>query len=217
MSSPSWRRLAPSLALAIALAGAAGPALARSITHGFDDDFEYARVDRRDGHDHSTFSTSTTAWERVDRLLDKEDGPVFWFSLDGQAYLVRDAATVAEARRIVRPMHELGKKQGKLGAKQGVLGARLAALAGRSVSRGGRERASMRAERRRIEEEMEELGRQMEQLGGRQAPLGEEQAILGAQQAELGRQQSFASKKAGEDLRRVARRARDEGRARRVD
>ncbi len=33
----------------------------------------------------------------------------------------------------------------------------------------------------------------------------------------LGRQQSSVSKKAGEELRRVARRARDEGRARRVD
>ncbi len=164
MSARPWRRLAPNLVLALALAlsgaAASGPALARSITHGFDDGFEYALVDRRDGHDHSTFSTSTTAWERVDRLLDDEKGPVFWFSLDGQAYLARDAATVAEARRIVQPMHELGKKQGKLGAQQGV---------------------------------------------------------LGAQQAELVRQQSSASKKAGEELRRVARRARDEGRAHRVD
>jgi hypothetical protein len=239
VSAPSWRRLAPILFLSAALlAPASGPALAGSSTHGFDDDFEYAVVDRDEGERNSTFCTTTTAWEKVDRLLKGEKGPAFWFALDGRSYLVRDASTVAEARRIVEPMHQLGKKQGKLGAKQGaigarqghlggeqgrigarqgMLGARLASLAARSVARGGRESASLRAERRRIEDEMEELGERMEALSRRHEPLAGEQAALGAQQAELGKQQASASKKAGEELRRLARRAREDGTAQRVD
>jgi hypothetical protein len=236
VSAPFPRRLAPLFALATVLLAGAAPAWAGNA-HGFDDDFEYAVVDRQDGQRNSTFSNSTHDWEEINDLLGREKGPVFWFSLDGRSYLVRDAATVAEAKRIVQPMHELGKKQGKLGARQGaigarqgrygaeqgrlgarqgVLGARLAALSLRST-RGGRESASTRAERRRIEDEMEELSREIEELGRRHDPLGDEQAVLGKQQAELGKRQASASKKAGAELRRLAADARDDGRAKRVD
>ena len=236
----SARRLLPSLALAATLlaCGGGGPALAGSMSHGFDDDFEYAVLGPRDGDRSNVFSTSTTAWERVDRLLGNEKGPAFWFALDGRSYLVRDAATVAEARRIVEPMHQLGRKQGRLGAKQGALGAkqgrlggaqgrlgarqgalaaRLASLSIRSARRDGRESASLRAERRRIQAEMEELSREMDALGRDHEPLAERQAALGEQQAELGRQQASASKQAGAELRRLARRAREDGTARRID
>lgn len=236
MPAPIPRRLAPLFALAVVLLAGAAPALAGDA-HGFDDDFEYAVVDRHDGQRNSTFSSSTRDWEEINRLLEREKGPVFWFALDGRSHLVRDAATVAEAKRIVQPMHELGKRQGKLGARQGklgarqgrlggeqgrlgarqaVLGARLASLALRST-RDGRERAATRAERRRIEDEMEELSREIEELGRRHEPLGDEQAVLGKQQAELGKRQASASKRAGAELRRLAARARDDGRARRVD
>lgn len=225
-------RLAAVSAFVIALATPAS-------AHNPDSDagrFEYALVEPGTGHGRSISATSNS-WEHLERLRDRETEPFFWFVLSGRAWIARDAATVAEATRILAPVRELGKKQGKLGAKQGeygarqgrlgaeqgklgarqgVLGARLGQLASRSASRRG-ESAATRAERHRIEDEMAELGRQQRELGRRQGPFGKEQARLGAQQSELGKQQASASKRARGELERLGERAVHEGRATRAD
>lgn len=229
---PRRLRSATAVLAAALVLPAAGTAFAWS--HGHDDDFEYVLHDPRTDT-RSTYMTTTGAWDRVEDLLEEATGPVFWFSIDGDGYVVDDPSTVEEAKRILVPVHELGKKQGKLGAKQGSLGAkqgelgaeqgrlgarqgalaaRLAALSLRSAFRDG-ESAALRAERRELEAEMEELAREQRELGRRQEPLGARQRALGAQQAELGRQQASASRKAGAELRRLAERAREDGRARR--
>ena len=230
------RHRAATLALGAALLAAAfAPLPAAAFSHGFlDDGFEYALYDpRSDGR--NTFLSSADTWEKLERQLENEKVPVFWFSDDGRSWLVRDPATVAEARRMLAPVHELAKKQGKLGARQGALGAkqgRLGAQQGKlgarqamigvklsgAVARSNRRgKAYSSEERRRLEDEMEELGREQERLGRLQEPLGEQQRVLGEQQGELGKRQASASKKAGADLRRLAERAREDGSARRLD
>lgn len=225
------RRLLPAVLGAALLLPAALPAAASSYAFGTDADFEYALIEG--GTDGDRTISSSGSWEEIQRIGEKYKGPLFWFARDGRVYVVRDAALLAEARRILRPVQELGAKQGKvgalqgrlgarqgrlgreqgrLGAKQGMLGARLGSLASAAAWGGDDERAS-RSELRRIEEEMEELGRAQEALARRQEPLAEQQGVLGEQQAELGRRQATASKKAGMELRRLADRAIDGGKA----
>jgi bla regulator protein BlaR1 len=215
-------------ALGAAFLAAAGPLPAAAFSHGLlDDGFEYALYDPRTDQ-RVTFLSSADSWRTLERELRGEKVPLFWFSDEGRSWLVRDPATVAEARRILAPIHDLARKQGKLGAKQGALGARqgkLGAEQGRLGARqamlgvrlGGLVPRPTRGERRRLEAEIEKLGREQDRLGRLQEPLGEQQRVLGEQQEELGRRQASASKKAGVELRRLARHAREDGRARRVD
>jgi len=217
-----------------ALACVALPALASAGSYTFgsgSDDFEYALF-KTDGDDVS-ISTSSGDWRDIQRMAEREKGPAFWFARDGREWIVRDAALVAEAERILEPVQEIGReqgrigalqgrigaqqgkigaRQGRLGAKQGALGARLSALAV-EASWDGRESKDAKAERREIEAAMDELGEEMEELSRLMEPLAEQQSELGAQQGALGKKQAAASKKAGAELEKLADRAIDAKRA----
>jgi beta-lactamase regulating signal transducer with metallopeptidase domain len=52
------------------------------------------------------------------------DEPLLWFRRDGQDYIVRDPAFLAQLSEVFQPMDELGQKQGQLGDRQGELGDR---------------------------------------------------------------------------------------------
>ena len=230
----------PASALLLAfLVAAALPSTARASSYAFGSDdtdkFEFALVEADDERG-STISVTSRSLESIERLKDQEPGAFFWFTLDGRSYLVREPATVEEAMRITAPMRELGRKQGKLGAKQGALGARQGEIGGQQGALGARQGAlgarlaalamnaaydgdskATRTRREKIEEEMEDLGRQIEELSRRMEPLNAEQEILAEQQSALGRQQESASRKAIAELRRLAERARKDGRAQRVE
>ena len=198
-------RILPRAALcAVLLLVPAAPAAAASVAFGSEGDFEYALRDGK-GQGTNTFRSSRHSWREIERFLDAQDGPALWFAIDGRSYVVRDPALIAQARGIVRPMAELGAKQGdlgrqqgelgraqgRLGRRQGELGRRLGSLAASAAWSG--ESRSDRAELRRLEDEMEDLARRQE---------------------ELGRKQAAASKKANGALRRLADRALEAGKAR---
>ncbi len=138
---------------------------------------------------------------------------VLWFRRDGQAYVIRDAATLSALKEAFRPQIALGEKQadlgaeqGKLGAKQGLLGAKQGELGAQQGALGARQAGFRHAdekERAALERQMEELGRKQEELGRQQEELGRQQEKLGGQQEELGRQQEEASRIAEGKLKKI--------------
>jgi hypothetical protein len=97
------------------------------------------------------------------------------------AYVIRDAATLRQARAIFEPQEALGARQAELGSRQAALGSRQAALGAQQARLGARQAA---APRRAVA-----LSAQMDELSRQQQALGEQQAALGRQQAALGEQQ----------------------------
>lgn len=86
------------------------------------DGFEYAVIDRATEYG-SVFALTSLSWRELEPLLEgKDEGPVFWFRLDGRAWIVRDEASIAEARTILEPVRALkqvakaAKKDKKSGA-----------------------------------------------------------------------------------------------------
>jgi beta-lactamase regulating signal transducer with metallopeptidase domain len=159
------------------------------------------------GENNTIMNGSTRDIEKVRRLR-KNGEDIFWFRRDGKAYVVRDAATLAQVERIWEPIGELGAKQGELGAqqgalggrqgalgaKQGVLGAKQGALAAERARRGDEaDEREIRKRQREIEDEMDELSDQMEDLGREMEKLGE-------RMEDLGRQMEAASAKAEKEM-----------------
>ncbi|WP_267968562.1 M56 family metallopeptidase [Myxococcus stipitatus] len=165
----------------------------------------------------ATMSGTTTDLELA-RMFRKKNGPPLLFArLNGEAFIIRDEATLKAVRgtleslrasgeeqsKLGKKMGELGEKMGALGQKMGELGMKQAAL-GMKQAEVGHEKSGLglqrmrlgslsEAERDRREAELdkqeEELDRQMEALGKQQEELGEQQEKLGEQQEKLGEQQ----------------------------
>jgi beta-lactamase regulating signal transducer with metallopeptidase domain len=161
----------------------------------------------------NSFSASTDDLRQAKRLRSSSKEDILWFRHNGKAYVVRDAATLKQAKEILRPQMELGAKQGELGGRQGELGGRQGALGARQGALGA-EMAAVAADRRGsdaddrdLDRRMEELSRKQEELGRQQAELGRQQAALGREQAELGRQQEALSRKVEKDFRALMDRA----------
>lgn len=151
-----------------------------------------------------------------------ETRPLFWFSLDGARYVVRDAELVARAQESVAPMRELSERQGRLGSKQGALGRQQSELGRRQSQLGARQAAmsarlsrvalaesrdrdrSLTRERRDIEAEINALSSEQAQLGALQGSLGRAQGELGREQGELGREQARLAARASVELRKLA-------------
>lgn len=162
--------------------------------------------------DSATMSGSTDDIRHA-KAVRHGDEDVLWFRRDGQAYVIRDAATLTALKEAFRPQialgekqGELGAQQGRLGAKQGLLGAKQGELGAKQGALGARQARFDRGEEKEsaeLEKEMDELGRKQEELGRQQEELGEQQEKLGEQQEELGRQQEEASRVAERQLKKI--------------
>jgi len=189
---------------------------------GDDDRFQYSVVERVNG-DGLSYSGSG-GFEHLQRLTKRMTGPFVWFSDDGVEYVTRDEGVVARALEATAAVRTIGKaqgrlgaeqgrlgaRQGRIGAQQGALGARLGVLGAREARlRSGDERAGIARERATIEQQMREL----EEAG---QPLAREQERLGRQQSALGERQRAASARAGEAMRELFRRAKQENKLERL-
>ena len=105
--------------------------------------------------DQTTMSGRSGDMERARRHR-REGEPLLWFIRDGNEYIVRDAALLADVRRIWNEVGRIGAEQGAIGAKQGELGARQG-----------------------------EIGAKQGLLGAEQGIIGAKQGTLGARQAAL--------------------------------
>ena len=195
-----------------------------SYAYGTADDFSWALIGG--GGKHAEFSLTgehhSDDWERLANLSDRESREVVWFDLRGSEYLIRDGATVAEARRLSGPLQEIGAEQGEVGRQQAALGlaqGRIGvrqSLLGQRLGRIARELArgdSDDAERRDLEREREEVQSEMNDLAARQAELSKRQEPLRRRQQDLGERQRSESRRVSEQMRRIVEGAIHDGRA----
>ncbi len=192
--------------------------------------------------DSSTMSGSSQDLAHAKALREKIKGDFIWFRRDGKSYVVRDEATVSEAKEFFAPQEELGAKQAQLGKKQSELGAKQAAL-GKKQAEVSVEVPDVSADLKKVEKELSALsnpvtqedlaqlqsklaevqaklaalqgkaGEQQAGLGRQQAELGARQAELGRQQAELGREQARAAREAIRNMKKLLDAALSSGRA----
>ena len=125
------------------------------------------------------------------------------------AYVIRDPATIRQARAVFEPQERLGAQQAELGSRQAALGSRQAALGAQQAQLGARQAA---APRRAVA-----LSGQMHALGRQQATLGQQQAELGRQQSALGQQQQRLAREAHAKMRALLADAVRRGLAQRVN
>ncbi|HEU4968677.1 hypothetical protein [Sphingomonas sp.] len=135
-----------------------------------------------------TMSGSTDDLRRA-RALRVGGEALLYLRKGGTAYVVRDPATLREARLIFEPQQALGSQQAALGARQAELGRRQAAL-GTQQARLGAQQAHA------TPRQAVDLGRQQAALGNQQDALGQQQNALGQQQNELGRRQDRLAREA---------------------
>lgn len=126
------------------------------------------------------------------------------------AYVIRDPATLRQAKAIFKPQEDLGARQGELGRRQGELGKRQGELGAEQGRLGARQANSP-------PREAAELARQQGELGRRQGELGAQQGELGRQQGELGREQARLASVAQEKIKLLLADAIRRGLAQRVD
>jgi hypothetical protein len=159
----------------------------------------------------------------LSRLRHESPVPVFWFRLDGDEFVVRDAAMVAEADAAQRPLGEIGRRMGEVGGEQGRVGGRQGRIGGRLGLLGAR-LAQMRtrlslaghADDPDTRRQLDAIEQQLDALRREQLPLGEQMRALGEQMARLGREMAAATDQARRQLRALAERAVREGKAERL-
>jgi beta-lactamase regulating signal transducer with metallopeptidase domain len=150
-----------------------------AITHG-QGRFSYSGTYRDSDLDH------------LKALRRQSNADFIWFRRNGKAYIIRDAATVQQAKGFFAPQESLGKQQEELGRQQEVLGALQEEI--------GRQMEQVRVEVPDLTAELQKLQAQLEQLhkhGGTQEELGELQGALGELQGKLGEIQGKAGERQG--------------------
>lgn len=161
------------------------------------------------GSDSTSMSGSMDDIRRARAYRNGSEG-LLYARLGSAAYVIRDPATLRQAKAIFKPQEEVGARQGELGRRQGELG-KLQGELGAEQGRLGALQANARPR------EAAELGRQQGELGRRQGELGRRQGELGRQQGELGREQARLANIAQGQIRALIADAIRRGLAQRVD
>jgi len=131
--------------------------------------------------------------DHLTALRKQSNADIIWFRRDRKAYIIRDPATVQQAKALLAPQEPLGKQQEELGRQQEALGAQQEEL--------GRQMEQVRVEVPDLTAELQKLQAQLDQLhkhGGTQEELGELQGALGELQGKLGEIQGKAGERQGE-------------------
>ncbi|HEX7341207.1 MAG TPA: M56 family metallopeptidase [Rhodanobacteraceae bacterium] len=96
-------------------------------------------------HDHLSIH-GTQADLRTIKHLGSKAAPLVWFRGQGETWQSRNAAVVAQARKIWAPVTQLAQQQGELAGKQGEISGREAGLAARAGAMAQRNAALARRE-----------------------------------------------------------------------
>lgn len=159
--------------------------------------------------DRSTSMSGNTEDLRRARALRVGTEALLYVRDGSGAYVIRDPATVRQARAVFEPQEKLGAQQAELGSRQAALGGRQAALGAQQAQLGAQQAA---APRRAVA-----LSGQIHELGRQQAALGQQQAELGRQQSALGQQQQRLAREAHAKIRALLADALRRGLAQRVN
>jgi hypothetical protein len=130
-------------------------------------------------------------------------GDYIYYQHDGKTYLIQDPETIANARRLLAPMEELGRMQQELGRQQAAMGKQQKVLRAEQlvakVETPDFKRDMAELERAMRQMDLEHLAPQIDQkaLAELQSRLGEIQGRVGALMAELGMQQAKLGERQG--------------------
>jgi chromosome segregation ATPase len=158
-----------------------------------------------------TMNGSQDARQAVESLRKKIPGDFIWFIHGGNAYVIRDLATVQSARQLYSQMDGLGKQMEELGQQQDALGKQMDFLGKQMEAVRVQVPADLAQRLKEVEEklnalggtaDMDQLGKLQEELGDLQGKLGDLQGKAGNFQGELGRKQGAIGEKQGELGRR---------------
>jgi len=226
-----------------------------SVTNSEDDDDNWTFSTFREGMDFAIASGKSVMMlgsesednrDQVKSLQKKISGDFIWFIHSGNAYVIRDAATVKSAKALFAPMEELGRKQEALGKQQEELGKQQEELGRQQEQVRVKVPADLEARLKKVEAEIRELGpsatqddlgriqgelgdlqgyigdlqgkagEQQGELGGRQGELGEKQGELGRQQGEMGEEQGRIAREGARKMQTILKHALDSGLAQRA-
>ncbi|WNG20566.1 M56 family metallopeptidase [Cystobacter fuscus] len=205
-------REAPAAATAPGVPGKlAVPHSPRSAPRGADEDSALSYVLIDPPH-HTTMSGSTEDLRAAQALAGGGKEPLLYVRQDGQAYIIRDAATLKAVEESFDPQRAIGEKQSELGHKQSELGHKQSELGhkqselghqqatiGRKMAEVARKRSDLALERHRLERtsaqvspelerQEQELEREMEPLEKQMEELGRQMEVFTQPMEELGRQ-----------------------------
>jgi hypothetical protein len=138
------------------------------------------------GSDSTSMSGSMDDLRRA-RALRAGSEALLYMREGAAAYVIRDPATLRQAKAIFEPQEALGARQSELGSRQAALGARQAELGAEQARIGSRQAEATPGEAAELAAQQGELGRRQGELGEQQAALGEQQDVLGREQDRLGR------------------------------
>jgi beta-lactamase regulating signal transducer with metallopeptidase domain/predicted nucleic acid-binding Zn-ribbon protein len=171
--------------------------------------------------------------EHATGLRGKIDGDFIWFQRDEKSYIIRDQATVNQAKSLFKDEQELGAKQQELGKQIRALGdqmrgmgdkmrdvhvtvpdlsAQMAKLEAqmKQLSAAGGTQQQVNDLQRQMGELMRQLGQtqsqagdQQRQIGEQMRGLGDQQRTLGDQMRALGDQQRAASEQARQQMKKL--------------
>jgi beta-lactamase regulating signal transducer with metallopeptidase domain len=142
-------------------------------------------------------SGSTRDLRRARSLAQGAKEPVLYLRRDEQEYLIRNPDTLKAFEAALKPLEQLGAKQGELGAQQGALGAKQGELGARMGELGAKqgelgqrhaELALARIQQERAGKESPEIERQQQELDRAQEELSRQMDALGEQMDVIGRQ-----------------------------
>ena len=138
--------------------------------------------------------------DHLSSLRRQSNADFIWFRRNGKAYIIRDAATVQQAKAIWAPEEALGKQQEELGRQQEALGAQQEEL-GRQMEQVRVEVPDLTADIQKLQAQLDQLhmhGGTQEELASLQGALGELQGKLGEIQGKAGERQGAIGAKQGE-------------------
>ncbi|WP_255203806.1 M56 family metallopeptidase [Myxococcus sp. AM011] len=169
-----------------------------------DDDSGYVLL----SGDKATMNGSTVDLKLAKMFKDKNGGELLYVRRKGEAFIIRDAATLKAMKDAMEPirvksleqgamgsrMGVLGQEQGKLGLKQGKLGVQQSEL-GLQHAELAHKRAGLHLESNRLDSLPEaERERRQAELDKQEAALDKEIDALDAKQEELSKQQEELSR-----------------------
>ena len=137
--------------------------------------------------------------EHATALRSKINGDFIWFQHDEKSYIIRDQATVSQAKALFKTEHDLEEKQQALGKQMRDLGDQMRAQ--------GQKMRDVHVTVPDLSAQMEKLEAQMKQLsasGGTEQQVGELQRQLGDLMRQIGQTQSQAGdqqRQIGEQMR----------------
>jgi bla regulator protein blaR1 len=165
----------------------------------YNDDYEDAESYVIVSGDSLTMSGGPADARHAKSLQNKITGNYIWFRHDGKSYIIRDAATVREAKQFFAQQDQLGRQQEELGKQQDELGRKMDEL-GKQMDAVRINVPDLTAELKEVEAQLAKLheGATMEELGEAQSALGELQSRLGQLQRQAGSQQGKLGAMQGE-------------------